>query len=336
MVGGGPAGLTAAIALASGRHRDRAGVQGARRSDNRTTGAAGRARWRRSRRSASGRSAARQVRAADRDAADRRHPAPHPRAGGHCSRPPRSGSKPSATTSRTAHLIAALDQRAAALPHAAGASRPPPTRSSRATPASTIRLDGGTTLTARLVDRRRRPQVALPRGRRHRDRAARAIRRPRSRCNLAHTRPHNEHLDRIPHGDRAVHAGAAAGPALQPRLRGRAARGRAGSRARRRCAVGRSRAALALDPRQGARSRRTMACSRWRSRRRTAFGAHRIALVGEAAHVMPPIGAQGLESRACATPPPICELVVDARRDGGDVGCRRRARALRPHAPRAT
>jgi len=50
-----------------------------------------------------------------------------------------------------------------------------------------------------------------------------------------------------------------------------------------------------------------------------AFGARRVALVGEAAHVIPPIGAQGLNLglRDAAT---IGELVVAARRDGGDVG----------------
>jgi 2-octaprenyl-6-methoxyphenol hydroxylase len=49
------------------------------------------------------------------------------------------------------------------------------------------------------------------------------------------------------------------------------------------------------------------------------FGLNRIALVGEAAHLIPPIGAQGLNlglrDAAC-----IGELVVSARRDGGDVG----------------
>jgi 2-octaprenyl-6-methoxyphenol hydroxylase len=49
------------------------------------------------------------------------------------------------------------------------------------------------------------------------------------------------------------------------------------------------------------------------------FGRSRIALVGEAAHLIPPIGAQGLNlglrDAAC-----IGELVVSARRDGGDVG----------------
>jgi 2-octaprenyl-6-methoxyphenol hydroxylase len=49
------------------------------------------------------------------------------------------------------------------------------------------------------------------------------------------------------------------------------------------------------------------------------FGANRIALVGEAAHVIPPIGAQGLNLglRDAAT---IGELVAGAHRDGNDVG----------------
>ena len=49
------------------------------------------------------------------------------------------------------------------------------------------------------------------------------------------------------------------------------------------------------------------------------FAAERVALVGEAAHVVPPIGAQGLNLglRDAAT---IGELAVAARRDGGDLG----------------
>jgi 2-octaprenyl-6-methoxyphenol hydroxylase len=49
------------------------------------------------------------------------------------------------------------------------------------------------------------------------------------------------------------------------------------------------------------------------------FGHHRIALVGEAAHVIPPIGAQGLNLglRDAATIP---ELVVEARNAGRDLG----------------
>jgi 2-octaprenyl-6-methoxyphenol hydroxylase len=49
------------------------------------------------------------------------------------------------------------------------------------------------------------------------------------------------------------------------------------------------------------------------------FARNRVALVGEAAHLVPPIGAQGLNLglRDAAA---IAELVVAARRDGGDVG----------------
>jgi 2-octaprenyl-6-methoxyphenol hydroxylase len=49
------------------------------------------------------------------------------------------------------------------------------------------------------------------------------------------------------------------------------------------------------------------------------FGARRVILIGEAAHVMPPIGAQGLNLglRDAAT---MAELVVAMRRNGGDCG----------------
>jgi 2-octaprenyl-6-methoxyphenol hydroxylase len=51
----------------------------------------------------------------------------------------------------------------------------------------------------------------------------------------------------------------------------------------------------------------------------TRLAARRVALIGEAAHVLPPIGAQGLNLglRDAAT---IGELVVAAHRDGRDVG----------------
>ena len=50
-----------------------------------------------------------------------------------------------------------------------------------------------------------------------------------------------------------------------------------------------------------------------------AFARARIALIGEAAHVVPPIGAQGLNLglRDGAT---LAELVAEARRDNRDVG----------------
>jgi 2-octaprenyl-6-methoxyphenol hydroxylase len=49
------------------------------------------------------------------------------------------------------------------------------------------------------------------------------------------------------------------------------------------------------------------------------FAASRIGLIGEAAHVIPPIGAQGLNLglRDAAT---LSELVIAAHRDGRDVG----------------
>ena len=57
------------------------------------------------------------------------------------------------------------------------------------------------------------------------------------------------------------------------------------------------------------------------------FGARRVALIGEAAHVIPPIGAQGLNLglRDAAT---IAELVVAAHRDGERCRRRRPDRAL--------
>ena len=66
-------------------------------------------------------------------------------------------------------------------------------------------------------------------------------------------------------------------------------------------------------------SRRHAACFRSRSRTATRFGAHRVVLVGEAAHMIPPIGAQGLNLglRDAAT---MSELVVGAHRKGLDVG----------------
>jgi 2-octaprenyl-6-methoxyphenol hydroxylase len=50
-----------------------------------------------------------------------------------------------------------------------------------------------------------------------------------------------------------------------------------------------------------------------------AFGRSRVALIGEAAHGLPPIGAQGLNLglRDAAT---IAELVAAQHRDGGDIG----------------
>ena len=81
------------------------------------------------------------------------------------------------------------------------------------------------------------------------------------------------------------------------------------------------------------RSRAPVASFRSPPRPRKQFGGRRIMLVGEAAHVMPPIGAQGLNLglRDAAT---VAELVVGARRDDGDVGAADGHRRLRPDAAR--
>ncbi len=49
------------------------------------------------------------------------------------------------------------------------------------------------------------------------------------------------------------------------------------------------------------------------------LGANRVALVGDAGHVMPPIGAQGLNLglRDAAA---LADLVAQARQDGDDIG----------------
>ena len=63
-------------------------------------------------------------------------------------------------------------------------------------------------------------------------------------------------------------------------------------------------------------------------RRRASPGA-RTALVGEAAHILPPIGAQGLNLglRDAAT---LADCVGEALKRGGDPGSDERARRLRP------
>ena len=137
--------------------------------------------------------------------------------------------------------------------------------------------------------------------------------------NLGHSRPHHDtstefHTETGPFtlvplpGQRSSLV-FVVDPALTPHPRGASERGHGG----------RDRAPLAFDPRQDrgrARSRRLPAGGRDRARH-SALG--RVVLIGEAAHVIPPIGAQGLNLglRDAAT---IAELVVAAHRDGDDVG----------------
>ena len=166
--------------------------------------------------------------------------------------------------------------------------------------------------------RRRRTALALPHRRRHRERWPRLSADRADLQSRAHPAA-PRHLDRIPHRERAVHAGAAARRAVEPRLRGRARRGRADRRARRRRRSTTRSSGARIRSSARSRSSRAAACFRSRSRPCGRLAQNRIALVGEAAHLIPPIGAQGLNlglrDAAC-----IGELVVSARRDGGDVG----------------
>ena len=151
VVGGGPAGLTAAIALAA------AGVETALiakppPADNRTTALL------------SGSVAAlealggvaavpRRSGAADRDPSDRRHAPADPRARGDCSRPPRSASTRSATISRTGTWSRRSTGAPPILPRlrriAAAVTAVEPDDSG-----VTLRLDGGGSVAARARGRR--------------------------------------------------------------------------------------------------------------------------------------------------------------------------------------
>jgi len=214
------------------------------------------------------------------------------------------------------HLIAALDQRAAALPSlrrieaTVTAVQPHDT-------GVTIRLDDGAAIVARLVvgadgrkslcreaagiatDRRDYPQSALT-------------------LNLAHARPHDgistefhtesgpftlvplpglrSSLVCVTEPDEAERLAALDADALSAEIERRA------------------HSILGKVQVEDGRGLFPLSVETARS-----FGAQRIALAGEAAHVIPPIGAQGLNLglRDVAT---ISELVVEARRDGRDVG----------------
>jgi len=214
------------------------------------------------------------------------------------------------------HLIAALDQRAAGLPSLRGieaavtAVEPDDT-------GVTIRLEGGAAIEARLVvgadgrkslcrqaagiatDRHDYPQAALT-------------------LNLAHTRPHNgistefhtesgpftlvplpglrSSLVCVTEPDEAEQLAALEAVALSAEIERRA------------------HSILGKMEVEGGRSLFPIGVETARS-----LAARRIALTGEAAHVIPPIGAQGLNLglRDVAT---ISELVVEAKRDGRDAG----------------
>ena len=166
--------------------------------------------------------------------------------------------------------------------------------------------------------RRRRPPLALPRRRRHRDRRSATTRKPRSPLCLKHSRPHR---------DTSTEFHTPSGPFTLVPLPGQrsslvwvldparaddiAALDDAELAAEIERASHSILGKIAVEPGRG-----LFPLSVATARR---FGANRIALVGEAAHVIPPIGAQGLNlglrDAAC-----IGELAVAAQRDGRDIG----------------
>jgi 2-octaprenyl-6-methoxyphenol hydroxylase len=214
------------------------------------------------------------------------------------------------------HLIAALDARAAALANLrrveASATAVEPHDTS-----VTITLDTGATLTARLVigaDGRKSPCRAAARIETDRHEYPQAA----LTLNLAHTRPHRGistefhtptgPFTLVPLPGQRSSLVCVVGPDEVDGLRALdAARLSAEVERRAHSILGK----VTVEPGHGVFP---LSVETARS-----FGQNRIALVGEAAHVFPPIGAQGLNlsMRDAAA---ICELAVDARRDGGDIG----------------
>jgi 2-octaprenyl-6-methoxyphenol hydroxylase len=214
------------------------------------------------------------------------------------------------------HLVAALDQRAAALlslrriEAAVTAVQPRDT-------GVTIRLDNGPTIEARLVvgaDGRRslcRQVAGIETDRRDYPQSALTL-------NLAHARPHDGistefHTESgpftlVPLPGLRSSLVCVTGPDEAERLAALDAAALSDEIERRAHSI--------LGKVQAEDGRGLFPLSVETAR---AFGAQRIALAGEAAHVIPPIGAQGLNLglRDVAT---ISELVVEARRDGHDVG----------------
>ena len=214
------------------------------------------------------------------------------------------------------HLVAALDQRAAALPSLrrieAAVTAVQPGDSG-----VTIRLDDGATVAARLAvgaDGRRslcRAAAGIATDRRDYPQSALTL-------NFAHARPHNgistefhteagpftlvplpglrSSLVCVTEPDEAERLAALDAGALSAEIERRA------------------HSILGKVQAEDGRGLFPLSVETARS-----FGAQRIALAGEAAHVIPPIGAQGLNLglRDVAT---ISELVVEARRDGRNVG----------------
>ncbi len=171
----------------------------------------------------------------------------------------------------------------------------------------------------RLVDRRRRSAFALPCRGRHRHARGAAYPQTALTLNLAHARPHD---------DTSTEFHTESGPFTLVPLPGR--------RSSLVCVLDPARAAAlsamsdaALSAEIERRAHSLLGTMRVEPGRGVfplaietadAFARGRIALVGEAAHVVPPIGAQGLNLglRDGAT---IAEIVADARRQ--ESRCRR-------------
>ncbi len=140
--------------------------------------------------------------------------------------------------------------------------------------------------------RGRRGEVHAARGRRHRHPGL-ALSPDRGDAEPHPHRAAPRRVDRVPRSAWAVHAGTPAGIALLARGRRLAGRRRPPARPRRRRPRRRDRDALAFAARAHAtgRAARAWPLSGLVPDR---FGANRVLLVGEAGHVLPPIGAQGL------------------------------------------
>jgi 2-octaprenyl-6-methoxyphenol hydroxylase len=181
----------------------------------------------------------------------------------------------------------------------------------------TVKLAGGGALTARLAigaDGRR----SLCRAAAGIETRSRRYRQTALTCNLGHSRPHQGistelhtptgPLTTVPLPEQRSSLVLVLDPAEAPRLAALPAAALGGEIERR------SHSILGKIGVEASRGLFPLA-----AQSATRFGARRIALIGEAAHVLPPIAAQGLNLglRDAAT---IGELVVDAHRNGRDVG----------------
>jgi 2-octaprenyl-6-methoxyphenol hydroxylase len=313
VVGGGPAGLTAAIALA-GAGVPTALIAGPARADNRTTALLASSVtalttlgvWARCRSDAA---PLRVMRIVDDTKRLWRAPEVHFDAA-------EIGLEAFGWNIENRHLVAALAGRAAEIPELVRLD-------SEATGVAieqdgvTVTLTGGGAVRARLV-------VAAD-GRRSRCRAAAGIptesrlyRQTALTFNLAHARPHHDvstefHTEHgpftlVPLPGLRSSLVCVVDPREADRLAGlEAAERNLAIEARAHSILGK----VAVEPGHGSFPLAIETARR--------FAARRIALVGEAAHVIPPIGAQGLNLglRDAAV---IGELAVEARRNGLDIG----------------